>query len=99
MPNNQGLQTLTPDMIDLNAYNEWRQHMERRRQRQLEEQDINNLFYKRHELNVETGRMNQVLQCIRCPANFKKRCNAIDHARTHVNERPFVCRHCGMQFT
>lgn len=55
-------------------------------------------YRKVQNLNPETGRFNQVLQCLTCSKNFSKLCNVMDHVRTHVGARPFSCDHCGQTF-
>ena len=52
-----------------------------------------------HLMNSKTKRLNQVLQCKKCPMKFPKRCNLIDHLRMHKDELPFNCNLCGKGFT
>ena len=40
-------------------------------------------FRKVQRLNTQTGRYNQVLQCLTCSKEFTKLCNVTDHVRTH----------------
>ena len=42
-----------------------------------------------HRLNNTTKRMNQILQCKRCPLKFPKLCNLRDHLRIHNDEMPY----------
>lgn len=56
------------------------------------------LFTKTYMTNEKTGRMNQLLQCSLCPSSFTKLCNALDHARMHIDYRPFTCSTCGLTF-
>ena len=52
-----------------------------------------------HRLNPNTKRMNQILQCKRCPLKFPKLCNLRDHLRIHKEDMPFKCKLCGKPFT
>lgn len=63
-----------------------------------EQSKARSMFYKTFALNEKTGRMNQILQCTVCPTRFTKLCNVMDHARMHINYRPYSCERCGMTF-
>jgi len=52
-----------------------------------------------HRLNSGTKRMNQILQCKKCPLKFPKLCNLRDHLRIHNDEMPFQCGLCKKSFT
>jgi hypothetical protein len=56
-------------------------------------------YYIIHRLNQCTKRMNQILQCKKCPLKFPKLCNLRDHLRIHNSEMPFTCGLCGKKFT
>ena len=73
-----------------------REKMEKRKLTQ--KGNARNMFYKTYALNENTGRMNQILQCTVCPSRFTKLCNVMDHARMHINYRPYSCKRCGITF-
>jgi hypothetical protein len=55
-------------------------------------------YRKVKNLNIRTGRFNQVLQCTTCDKEFSKLCNVLDHVRTHLGSRPYSCTLCGQTF-
>ena len=40
-------------------------------------------FEKRYVINKQTGRANQLFQCLYCPNKSTKLCNMVDHQKTH----------------
>ena len=51
-------------------------------------------YFLIHRLNNQTKRMNQILQCKKCPLKFPKLCNLRDHLRIHNDDMPFKCNLC-----
>ena len=48
--------------------------------------------------NERTGRINQILQCKTCAAQFTKRANMRDHLHTHFAEFNYFCNYCSKGF-
>jgi uncharacterized Zn-finger protein len=57
-------------------------------------------YIKRKVLKEKTQRLNSMLICGRedCRKEFDKKCNMLDHLRTHSGHKPFVCDTCDKGF-
>lgn len=57
------------------------------------------LYTRTFQKSEKTGRNNQVLKCNFCHKVFEKKCNVVDHLRSHSGLKPYSCKHCGQLFT
>ena len=50
-------------------------------------------------LNINTGRINTMYFCKKCPFKQSKYANILAHIRTHTMEEPFSCEFCDRRFS
>jgi uncharacterized Zn-finger protein len=57
-------------------------------------------YYRKKIMNENTQRLNSVLYCgfYGCGKKFNKKCNMMDHLRTHSGNKPFLCPDCNKSF-